>query len=122
MSRSVRPKTVYAGQNKTEKFYESSVLVPLKLAGEIEDYRFEPFKLILVHGIPGKVNEMSYKPDFLVVFQDRLRIVEVKANKDAMREDGWNKLKMACELFPWFEFVLVYANPRTRKVSEQVLN
>lgn len=118
----ISPKTNYNGQNKTEQFYESFQLAPLKSAGEILDYRFEPFKLILVHGIPGKVNEMSYKPDFLVIFPDRFRIVEVKANKDAMREDGWNKLKMACECFPWFEFVVAYVNPRMRTIEEEVLN
>lgn len=87
--------------NKTEAAY-SELLEHRKIAGEIQDYRFEPFKLILCHNIPGLRNEMSYKPDFLVVFSDSFELHEIKGY---WREDARLKIKMAAEKFPWFRFV-----------------
>ena len=87
-------------QNKTEAAYDKR-LWRLKLAGEIIDYRFEAWKLILVHGIPKLRNEMSYTPDFLVVRSDRFEFHEVKGY---WKEDARLKIKMAAELYPWCRF------------------
>lgn len=92
-------------QNKTEAAYDE-LLRLRKLAGEIEDYRFEPFKLFLSHNVPGGRAATVYIPDFLVVFSDHFEVHEVKG---FWREDAKVKIKMAAELFPWFKFIAVYA-------------
>lgn len=100
----------YSPMNNLESDYAAH-LEQRKMVGEILDYRFEPFKLILVHGVPGKRKEMTYKPDFLVVGGRRFRLieprplwVEIHEVKGYWREDARLKIKMAAELFPWFSF------------------
>ena len=88
--------------NKLETAY-SQYLDALKFGKDIVDYRFEPFKLILVHGVPHQRNETSYKPDFLVI-KDVFEIHEVKG---FWRDDARIKLKMAAQMFPWFKFFAV---------------
>lgn len=90
-------------QNETEAAYDR-LLAHRKMAGEIIDYLFEPFKLILSKGIPGKRNELTYKPDFLVVFKDHFEFHEVKGH---MRPQALVRLKAAAEKFHWFKFVIV---------------
>lgn len=105
---------------KTEQIYMRKLDLE-KQTGVIIRYWHEPFKLILTHGVPGKVNEMSYKVDFLVQFPGHLRCVEIKANKKAEYEDSWVKLRTACEMFPCFEFVKVYINTKTGAMQEEIL-
>ena len=99
--------------NSVEKKY-SETLFYRKVAGDIIDYMWEPFKLVLVHGVKGARNEMSYKPDFLVVTPERFELHEVKIawKKGDKLVTGWQedaklKVKMAAEKFPWFKFVCV---------------
>jgi len=106
--------------NKLERDY-AGYLEQLKLAKEIQDYRFEPLKLILVHGIPGKRNEMSFKADFLVIKQNwpyQWFNFELHEVKGFLREDAQLKLKMAAELFPWFRFYLIQREKAEWKYTE----
>ena len=96
--------------------------------GEILDYRFEWFRFILYHGLPGEQREASYKMDFLVVkpaiveelakqcmcdnsdlkqytyslTQDLLEIHEVKGH---WRSRDRIRFKVAAEMNPWFRFL-----------------
>lgn len=90
-------------QNKTEAAYDERLRLR-QLAGEIVAYRFELLKIILVHNVAGQRNEMTYRPDFLVIKKDCFEIHEVKG---FWREDARAKIKMAAELLPWFKFVAV---------------
>lgn len=90
-------------QNKTEAAY-GTLLTHRKMAGEILDFEYEPIKLIIARGIPGKRAELTYKPDFLVVFKDRFEFHEVKGH---MRPQALVRLKAAAEKFHWFKFVIV---------------
>ena len=91
----------YSPMNKLESDY-AAYLEQQKMANWILDYRFESFKLILVHGVPGKRNEMNYTPDFMLIANDnQVQFYEVKGY---WREDARLKIKMAAELFPWFSF------------------
>jgi len=82
--------------NKTEAAY-AQLLELRKRAGEIVEYRFEPFRLILA-------NNTSYTPDFLVVFEDHFEIHEVKG---FWRDDARVKIKVAARTFPWFQFIAI---------------
>ena len=66
------------GRNKLEKSY-GQYLATLKRAGEIVDFRYEPFSLRIGHSA-------WYKPDFLVVKEDCfdfiLESVGVYSNKE----------------------------------------
>ncbi len=114
------PLRPFQRMRKTEIMY-AATLENMKASGEIIDYRFEPIKFILTHGIPHKVNEMSYKIDFMVVYPGHFCFVEVKGCKAAEHEDSWVKLKTTCEMFPWFQFKKVYVNTKTREITEEVL-
>ena len=93
--------------NGTEARY-AQLLNLRKNAGEIMDWRFEPFGLRL-----AKLT--FYHPDFLVVFPDHFEIHEVKG---FWRDDARAKIKVAAELFPWFKFIAVEAK-RGRYVYEE---
>lgn len=98
-------------QNKTEAAYDE-VLRRRKLVGEILDYRFEPMKLILAHNVTGRKNEVSYKPDFLVIHKDYFEFIEVKAKRGkwtSMRDDARAKINIAADLYPFFRWTVVYA-------------
>ena len=82
--------------NKTELGYANE-LESLKRSGEIIDYLFEPFGLRLA-------SNTFYHPDFLLVYQDRFEIHEVKG---FWRDDARVKVKVAQEMFPWFIFKIV---------------
>lgn len=73
-----------------------------KKAGEILEYRFEPMRLVLRHAVPGRAKGMTYTPDFLVVFPDRMELHEIKGY---WREDSRVKIKASAEMFEWFKFV-----------------
>jgi len=85
--------------NKTEKNY-SNHLESLKIAGDIKDWKHEPFNLRLA-------DRTFYKPDFVVInSNDHIEIHEVKGY--AFRDDALVKIKVAAENFPWFKFVGVF--------------
>lgn len=125
----------YSPMNSLESDY-AEYLEQRRMASDILGYRFEPFKLILVHGVPGKRKEMTYKPDFLIILRPEVpkliaerearhtlfrkcyefEIHEVKGGY--IREDSILKLKMAAELFPWFKFYLVQRERGEWKYNE----
>lgn len=86
-------------------------------AGEIISYRFEPWNFSLA-------NNLSYKPDFLVIFHDHFEIHEIKAgilNKNEKMFSGKNeykplmrgdecltKLKIVAKEYPWFKVKLFW--------------
>ena len=85
------------GMNKSEMRYASTYLDLLKKAGEILEWKFEPFNLRLA-------DNTFYKPDFLVVYPDRLEIHEYKGHWE---DDARVKFKVAAEHHWWFKFVAV---------------
>jgi len=92
----MRPLEQQQKMNKTEARYAQQLELR-KRAGEIVDYKFEPFRLILA-------NNTSYCPDFLVVRKDHFEIHEVKG---FWRDDARVKIKVAARQFPWFAFIAI---------------
>ena len=85
------------GMNKTEAQY-SYELDWRKQEGVVEEYWFERVKLKLAY-------KTFYTPDFLVRYTDgRLVFVEIKG---FLRDDAAVKFKLAREMFPWAEFVML---------------
>ena len=103
----MRPIAKESDMNKTEARY-ANILELRKRAGEILDFRFEPFGLRLA-------KTTYYHPDFLVVCPGHFEIHEVKG---FWREDARAKIKVAAELFPWFKFLAVRSE-RGRWVYEE---
>ncbi len=84
------------GMNKTEAEY-ADALEARKACGEIVWWRYEAITLKLA-------DNTRYTPDFLVMLPDgELQAHETKGG--FIREDGWQKLKIAAGLFP-FRFFL----------------
>ncbi len=81
--------------NKTEAAYSRHLDV-LKSTGEILDWVFEPFRIILAA-------KTTYLPDFLVIKQH----FEIHEVKGFMRDDAAVKIKVAASLFPWWKFIIV---------------
>jgi hypothetical protein len=67
-----------------------------KLAGEIQEYQFEAVKLRLA-------KNTFYTCDFMAL-GDHVTFYEVKGFRE---DDAMVKIKVAAQLFPWFEFILV---------------
>lgn len=85
-----------SGMNGTEAEYAGK-LESRRRAGEIIEYHYEAVTLKLA-------DNTRYTPDFLVMTADgELEIHEVKGG--FIREDGWQKLKIAAGMFP-FRFFL----------------
>ena len=84
------------GMNKTETSY-SILLQMMKTAGEIIEWRFEAVKFRLAKAT-------FYTPDFMIVYQDRIEIHEVKG---WWRDDARVKIKVAAQMYPWFKFIAV---------------
>ena len=101
--------------NRLETRY-ANFLELRKRADEILEYRFEPMRLILRHAIPGRAKGMTYTPDFLVVFPDRMELHEIKG---WWREDSRVKIKAASEQFEWFKFVGVTAGKQSEWEYEE---
>lgn len=84
------------GMNKTEAEY-ADALEARKARGEVVWWRYEAITLKLA-------DNTRYTPDFLVMRPDgELQVHETKGG--FIREDGWQKLKIAAGLFP-FRFFL----------------
>lgn len=78
------------------------------------DFRFEPF------GIRLAEHRCYYHPDFLVVYPDRFAVHEVKAYSKKLGRPRWEddaivKFKVAANMYPFWEFKIVYYNPSTKK-------
>jgi sulfite reductase beta subunit-like hemoprotein len=97
--------------NKTETSFAAH-LQHLQLAGKIEAWGFEPFRLRL-----GDDWKSSYTPDFMVQLNSgELVLVEVKPAKKDKRTGKWiaywqegapDKFKWAKQRFPMFHFEAV---------------
>ena len=72
-------------------------LEALRLAGEIQWWRFEAIRLRLA-------DKTYYNPDFAVMVAGRLEFRETKGHWE---DDSRAKIKIAAELFPCFRFVAV---------------
>jgi len=90
--------------NKTEARF-ADYLEQLKHMKEIVAYRFEPVKFILARNVKGARNATTYTPDFLVVYPDRFVFYEVKG---FYRDDAIVKSKVTAEMYPWFEWQVVF--------------
>ncbi|WP_422923072.1 hypothetical protein [Singulisphaera sp. PoT] len=88
----------HEGMNRTERAYADH-LATLKLCGEINDWRFEPFKF----RIAGKT---FLTVDFLVWLADGT--VELHDTKGHLEDDAAVKIKAVADRHPWFRFWLVY--------------
>ena len=125
-----KPPPSKGGMNSLEERY-AGYLEQRKMCSDIVDYRFEPFKLILAHGVPGQRSEVTYKPDFLAILTPEVPKlikerevshtlfrncyeVEIHEVKGFWREDARLKIKMAAELFWWFKFYGVTWNRKER--------
>jgi len=84
------------------------------LAGEIIDYRFEPFNVRLG-------DNCYYRIDYFVVFQDRFEVHEVKGGKFIKKtgkiapyctDDALVKIKTAATLYPWWKWIIKYEYSR----------
>lgn len=87
--------------NKTEAAYAEH-LEMLKRAGEVQWFKFEPFKLRLA-------DATFYTPDFTVLLSNGL--LEMHEVKGFWEEDARVKIKVAAELYP-FRFIAVTAKPK----------
>lgn len=85
-------------KNKTEQRFERDFLVPAKLAGDLEDYKFERIKLILGDGT-------TYTPDFFGKWANGvLQFWEIKGGY--IHEDARVKFNAAAEQYQEFAFSL----------------
>jgi hypothetical protein len=92
-----RPRHTPGEMNKTEAAYEIQLKCE-KLAGVIVWYAFESIKLRLA-------GRTWYTPDFTVIYADgRIGFREVKG---FLREDASVKWKVAAEMFPFAEFIMI---------------
>jgi len=102
--------------NKGEQKY-SNVLQSMKLAGEIQDWKFEPIKL-RIGPVSGRC---TYTPDFMVIaLDDTIEFHEVKGrsgDKAWCEEDAKVKIKSAAEQYP-FKFVMIWPSKKGGWESE----
>lgn len=82
------------GMNKLEARY-ATYLQTLKIAGEIEDFRYEDIKLRLA------AQKCWYTPDFFVVYDTHFEFHETKG---FWHDDARVKIKVAASLYPWMTF------------------
>jgi hypothetical protein len=97
------------GMNKTEAAHAQDLEIQ-KRVGQIQDYRWQPLRLKLA---PDTV----YEPDFLVLAADgTIEFHEIKGG--FITEDGFVKVKVAAQMFPYFVFRLYQYNRKGLKVRE----
>jgi len=92
----MKPIKKTVSMNKLELEY-SQHLERMKKAGHIIDWRFNSLRFKLGSGA-------WYKPDFFVIYKDRFELHETKG---FMREAANVRLKVAAELYPWFNWVVI---------------
>ena len=99
--------------NKLEKRYAENLTMK-KLAGEIEDWRYNELRFKVAGGGPG-IRDAWYKPDFLVVRKyplnpvkdDWMKVFELHETKGFWRAPARIRIKVCAERYPWFKFVAV---------------
>lgn len=89
--------------NKTEAAY-AALLEQLKVAGQLQWYRFEGLKLRLA-------DNTFYTPDFAVMRDDG--VIECHEVKGFWQDDAKVKIKVAADAYP-FRFFAVKALPKNR--------
>lgn len=103
--------------NQVEADYAAEVLEPLRIAGLVARYIFEPVHLLLVPPIAAteaskRVPGVWYEPDFMVTMADGLiEMHEVKGTRGGkafFEDDGRAKWKVAAQMFPEFGFRAVW--------------
>jgi hypothetical protein len=102
--KSVPKRTPGERMNKTEARFMAYRLEPMKHAGEIIKYEFEPMNFRVVH---GENKNRFYKPDFGLWYPDgSITMIEIKAYK--MHRDTVTKLMGIKERYgtPYFQFEL----------------
>jgi hypothetical protein len=80
--------------NGLEERYASTVLHPMRMAGELVDWKFEAMGFRL-----GE--KCFFYPDFWVVYPDRFEIHECKGRWE---DDALVKMRVAAELYPWLKW------------------
>ena len=122
------PVQIKKKQPESEQIFEA-YLEEAKRKGEIIDYRSEPIKFILAHSLPGIRKEATYKPDFMIVYEDHFEFAEIKDSNQkgkmkwtSKREDDTIKLKVVAELYPWFKFVLYTRDARNNTFKKTEMN
>ena len=103
----MKPILKQAKMNKLEQRWANELEI-MKLGRLIIDYRFEPFNLRLA-------DNTFYRIDFLVIYNDRFEIHEVKG---FLRDDANVKFKVAAEQFPWFHFKMIFWKNKQWKIIE----
>ena len=86
--------------NKTEAKFAEMILEPLRLAGQIKKWEFEPFNFRVAP-------DRFYKPDFAAWhFDGTITVIEIKAYE--LHRDTITKLKVIQERYgtPHFRFKL----------------
>ncbi|ENH6340913.1 DUF1064 domain-containing protein [Burkholderia vietnamiensis] len=83
--------------NKTEAAY-AELLAARVHVGEILEFKFESLKLRLA-------DRTWYTPDFAVVLPDGAR--EIHEVKGHWTDDARVKIKVAAELYPYYQFIAV---------------
>ena len=103
-----RHRHVVGKMNQTEARY-AAYLNTRKIAGEVQEWYFEPLKLRLA-------DKTFYTPDFMVLTREW--IIELHEVKGFMEDDAAVKLKVAAETFPCFRFLLCAPSQGGWKVKE----
>lgn len=84
--------------NALEQRFATEYLEPLRMAGELQWWDFEPMRF----RIGGSA---FYRPDFVVV--DGIGQVLAYETKGHWREAARVRIRVASDLFPWIRFVAV---------------
>ena len=115
-------KYTFGEMNKVERLYRDE-LESQRLAGLIDGYRFESFRLKLAP-------RTHFTPDFAVYLPGQIEMHEVKTMTKSGRllitDDGNAKLKIAAEMWPTITFKLCIWRPAThdwliREVGRRVV-
>lgn len=95
--------------NKTERRW-AQVLDGYMAVGMVKEYHYERFKLKI-----GK--RCWYTPDFLVVFENRIEIHEVKG---FWRDDARVKVKACRDLYPFYRWIAISWNSKGKKWEHEI--
>ena len=104
----MRPVFKPNGMNKQETNYSNQLRAMIS-SNEIVDWKYEPFGLRLAE------HRCHYHPDFFVTYPDHFEVHEVKAyskktGKPRWEDDAIVKFKVASNLFPFWNFKIVFYN------------
>ena len=97
----------------------AAVLEGRKLAGEIQDWKYEAITINIIqptHGKNSKIRKTTLTPDWLIYENDDT--VTIAETKGRWRDGSIVKWKQARALLPWFKWVLVTRSNRRWKEEE----